>query len=541
MKIALAQLNYHIGNFNYNTKKIIDAIRKAKNEGCELIVFSELAVCGYPPLDFLEYEYFIDECVNYTQKIAKECTDIAAIIGLPTRNNKKKGKPLYNSAAFLFNGEIKSLHHKSLLPNYDIFDEYRYFEPCLNSNISEYKDFRFAITICEELWNIGEESLYPYTPMEELIKLKPDIIINISASPFHFGHIEQRKRILKLNVEKYKIPLIYVNQVGAHTELIFDGGSLVFNRYADICEELDYFNEDLKIIETNKLISPLIKPLKSKIETIYDALLLGIRDYFFKMGLKKAIVGLSGGIDSAVVLALAAKALGSENIKALLLPSQYSSQHSVDDAVELVKNIDVSHEIISIQSYYDNFLAGLSDYFKDTFFDVTEENIQARIRAVILMAFSNKFGYVLLNTSNKSEASVGYGTLYGDMCGGLSVIGDLYKTQVYELAEFINKKNNIIPQNIIEKEPSAELRPNQKDSDSLPEYHILDEILYNYIELKKGPEELISMGFDKDLVHKTLNLVNKNEYKRKQTPPILRVSSKAFGMGRRMPVVGKYL
>jgi len=541
MKIALAQLNYHIGNFEYNSQKIIETIKKAKLESCELIIFSELAICGYPPLDFLEFDYFVDECLNYTESIAKDCNDIAAIIGLPTRNNHKKGKPLYNTAAFLYNGEIKSLHHKSLLPNYDVFDEYRYFEPFLKSEIINFNNYKIALTICEELWNIGEELLYPYSPMEELIKHKPDFIINISASPFHHEHIEQRKKILKQNVKKYKIPLIYVNQVGAQTELIFDGGSLVLNQNADICEELDYFSEDLKIIDINNLVIPAFKPFKSKIENIYEALILGIRDYFIKMNLKKAIVGLSGGIDSALVLVLAAEALGKNNVKAILLPSQYSSKHSIDDAVELAGNIDVSYEIVSIEEYYNNFLKGLDNFFKNTTFDLTEENLQARIRAVILMAFSNKFGYVLLNTSNKSEAAVGYGTLYGDMCGGISVIGDLYKTQVYELAEFINRNKQIIPQNIINKAPSAELRPNQKDSDSLPEYHILDEILYNYIELKQGPKELIKMGFHKDLICKILELVNKNEYKRIQTPPILRVSSKAFGMGRRIPVVGKYL
>jgi len=541
MKIALAQLNYHIGNFNYNTTKIIESINKAKIDGCELVVFSELSVCGYPPLDLLEFDYFIDECIKFTELIAKESRDIAVIVGLPTRNNNTKGKPLYNSAAFLYEGKIKSLHHKSLLPNYDIFDEYRYFEPCLGSNIIEFKNYRIALTICEDVWNIGEESLYPYSPMEELIKFNPDFIVNISASPFHFEHIEQRKRILKQNVEKYKIPLIYVNQVGAQTELIFDGGSLVVNKFADICEEMDYFVEEIKVIDTEKLIKPTIRTLKSKIENIYDALLLGIKDYFFKMGFKKAIIGLSGGIDSAVVLVLAVEALGKDNVKALLLPSQYSSQHSIDDAIELAETIGVGYEIINIENYYNNFLLGLPSHFKDTLFDLTEENLQARIRAVVLMAFCNKYGYVLLNTSNKSEAAVGYGTLYGDMCGGLSVIGDLYKNQVYEIAEFINRNKKIIPQNIINKEPSAELRPNQKDSDTLPEYNILDKILYNYIELKKSPKELINMGFDEDLIDKTLNLVNKNEYKRKQTPPILRVSSKAFGMGRRMPIVGKYL
>jgi NAD+ synthase (glutamine-hydrolysing) len=545
MKIALAQLNYHVGNFEQNTNKIIQSIRRAKQMDCELIVFSELAICGYPPRDFLEFSDFIERCYTSCREIADECTDIAAIVGLPVKNDNPKGKPLFNSAAFLYEGKIQSLHHKSLLPNYDIFDEYRYFEPDYSSKVVEYKGKRIALTICEDLWNIGEEMLYPYSPMDILIKQQPDLMINIAASPFNSDQAEMRKSVLKKNVEKYQLPLLYVNHVGAQTELIFDGGSLALNTNGNIISELKYFEEDFRIFDFNELTSNSKEdnmPIPiSKIAWIHDALVLGIKDYFRKLGFTKAILGLSGGIDSAVVLVLATKALGNENVKALLMPSKFSSQHSIDDAIKLADNLNVSYEIIEIEPAFERFGEILSPFFKDLAFDVTEENLQARIRAVLLMAFSNKFGNVLLNTSNKSEAAVGYGTLYGDMCGGLSVIGDLYKTQVYELSEYMNRNQEIIPINTIIKPPSAELRPNQKDSDSLPDYDILDSILYNYIELRKGPRELLEMGFDETIVRKTLRLVNINEYKRHQTAPILRISSKAFGMGRRMPIVAKYL
>jgi len=545
MKIAIAQINYHIGNFEKNTASIIQAIHNAKSKHCELIVFAELAVCGYPPRDFLEFTDFIEQCLASINKIANECLGIAAIVGFPSINPDEKGKNLFNSAAFLSEGKIQSLHHKSLLPNYDVFDEYRYFEPNRNSNIINYKGYKIALTICEDLWNIGEEQLYPYTPMDDLIAQHPDFMVNIAASPFNYQQAECRKAVLIKNVEKYKIPLLYVNHVGAQTELIFDGGSLAINTNGDIVTEMNYFAEDFSIINLNDLQLTANNSISltklNKIELIHNALVLGIKDYFGKLGFTKAILGLSGGIDSAVTLVLAAKALGNENVKAVLLPSHFSSQHSIDDAIKLAEKLNVPYELIPIDEAYKSYENTLSSYFKGLPFDVTEENLQARIRAVILMAFTNKFGYVLLNTSNKSEAAVGYGTLYGDMCGGLAVIGDLYKTEVYELAHFINKNTEIIPNNSIIKPPSAELRPDQKDSDSLPDYGILDQILYHYIEQRKGPRELIAMGFDEIIVKKILKLVNTNEYKRHQTPPILRISPKAFGMGRRMPIVGKYL
>ena len=546
MRIALAQLSYHIGDFESNISRIKTAILKAKSLPADVVVFAELAVCGYPPRDFLEFDDFIQKSRDAIDSIASECHGIAAIIGAPSVNSSKKGKPLYNTAWFLADGKILAQSHKTLLPNYDVFDEYRYFEPNrLPFEVIEYKKYRFALTICEDLWNITDDPLYVVNPMDELAKLKPDLIINIAASPFHYDQPAIRKEVLVRNAQKYKLPVFYVNHVGGQTELLFDGGSMVIDPEGNVLDELNYFDEDFRVYNLNDFlykkqafekIAPALK-----ISLIHDALVMGIRDYFGKMGFKKAILGLSGGIDSAVTLVLAAKALGCENVKAILLPSRYSSEHSISDAVELAENLNLSHEIISIDAAFQSFEKTLEPSFKGLPFNLSEENIQARVRAVILMALSNKFGYILLNTSNKSEAAVGYGTLYGDMCGGISVLGDVYKTQVYELAAFINQKKEIIPKSTINKPPSAELRPDQKDSDSLPDYDILDKILYEYIEHCKGPVDLIKEGFGEELVKKVLKLVNTSEYKRHQAPPILRISPKAFGMGRRMPIAAKYL
>jgi len=544
VKIALAQLNYHIGNFAENSEKIISTIEKAKKESADLVVFSELAISGYPPRDFLEFNDFIIQCNEAVNDIAKHCVGIAAIIGLPTFNPKEKGKPLYNSAAFLNEGKLIQLTHKTLLPNYDIFDEYRYFEPNSEFNCINFKGKKIALSICEDLWNVQDNPLYNINPMDELIGQKPDLMINIAASPYNYHQTKIRKEILKRNAIKYNLPLFYINHVGAQTELLFDGGSLVLNSKSEIYDELKYFEEDFKVfdleeIETKSASSSNLE--LSEIESIYKALVMGVRNYFQKLGFKKAILGLSGGIDSAVTAAIAAEALGSENVYNVLLPSRFSSGHSIEDSLKLLKNYGMPYDVIEIEKAFNTFEDTLKPYFKGLPFNIAEENLQARTRGVLLMALSNKFGYILLNTSNKSEAAVGYGTLYGDMNGGLSVIGDVYKTQVFKLAIFINRNKEMIPVNIITKPPSAELRPDQKDSDSLPDYDILDEVLYQYIEHRKGPKEIIAMGFDEALVNRILKLVNTNEYKRYQTPPILRVSTKAFGMGRRMPIVAKYL
>ncbi|HVV53882.1 MAG TPA: NAD+ synthase [Mucilaginibacter sp.] len=548
MKIALAQLNYHVGNFESNMAKIISHIHQAKEQGADLVVFAELCVCGYPSRDFLEFREYVGLCEEAAKKIAAECTGIACIIGLPTFNHKPAGKELNNSAYFIEDGTVKAIVNKALLPNYDIFDEYRYFEPSTQFKCINFKGHRIALTICEDLWNTLENPLYITRPMDKLIKEEPDVMINIAASPFAYNHDEERIEILKDNAARYKLPLFYVNHVGAQTELIFDGGSLVFDNKGELLDELPYFAERVNYYELEdksriKPLQPSTKRTKKQedIEQIHQALLLGIRDYFSKSGFKKAILGLSGGIDSAVVCALAAEALGPQNVMAVLLPSRFSSDHSVKDAEDLVKNLGCMHEIVAIRHITEAFESALRPQFNNLPFNIAEENIQSRSRAVVLMAMCNKFGYILLNTSNKSEAAVGYGTLYGDMCGGISVIGDVYKTQVFELARYLNREREIIPVNTIVKPPSAELRPNQKDTDSLPEYDTLDAILTQYIENRCSSAEIIRMGYDENTVRKVLRLVNLAEHKRYQTPPILRVSPKAFGMGRRMPIVGKYL
>ena len=544
MKIALTQLNYHIGNFEVNTQKIIQSATKAQSLGAELIVFAELAVSGYPPRDFLEFDDFINRCAFAVSDIADHCKDIAVIVGTPIKNPAEKGKPLFNAAAFISNGEVQYFR-KALLPNYDVFDEYRYFEPSHEFEILHFKGKKIAVTVCEDLWNIGNDPLYTINPMDELMKHQPDFMINIAASPFDYLQAKTRTAVLQKNVEKYKIPLIYVNHVGSQTELLFDGGSMSISADNQIFNQLPFFREDMQIIETDSLFTP-ITAIRSSIEVsetelIHDALVMGIKNYFEKLGFTKAILGLSGGIDSAVTMVLAARALGAENVLGLLMPSQFSSQHSVDDAIQLANSLGSPFKTIPIEKLYTSFENQLETEFKDLPFGIAEENIQARIRGVLLMAMSNKFGHIVLNTSNKSEAAVGYGTLYGDMNGGLSVLGDVYKTRVFELAHFINKDSEVIPSNTIAKPPSAELRPNQKDSDSLPDYDILDQILFQYIECRNGPKELIAMGFEEKIVNRVLKLVNTNEYKRHQTPPILRVTTKAFGMGRRMPIVAKYL
>lgn len=549
LKISIAQLDYHTGNFEYNTNKIISQIEAAKLEQVDLIVFSELCVCGYPPRDFLEFADFIEQCKTSVETIAQSCKGIAAIVGAPSVNPVVAGKDLYNSAWFLADEKVMALRHKTLLPNYDIFDEYRYFEPNNTFDIIEYKGIKIALTVCEDLWNINDNPMYTINPMDELMKQHPDVMINIAASPFNKNQAEIRKQVMVDNVLKYKIPLFYVNHYGAQTQLIFDGGSMVLNHDATVIDTLTFFEEQRKTytlnLTNNKAQITSTETMNviqmMPIERIYKALVLGIREYFSKQGFTKAVLGLSGGIDSALVLVLAAEALGAENVKAVLLPSQYSSQHSIDDAVALANNLGVSYDIINIEHTYLALEKTLDPYFAGLPFNIAEENMQSRSRGVILMALSNKFGYILLNTSNKSELAVGYGTLYGDMCGGLSVIGDLYKTEVYELCNFINRKQEIIPLNTITKAPSAELRPGQKDSDSLPEYEILDAILGLYIEMRKSPKEIIALGFDEALVNRVLRMVNNNEWKRIQAPPVLRVSSKSFGPGRRMPIVAKYL
>ncbi len=520
------------------------SISQALEEGADIVVFAELAISGYPPRDFLEFDDFVEQCSLAIEEVAKVCIDIAAVVGGPIRNTSGVGKPLYNAAWFLADGKVQNIIHKTLLPTYDIFDEYRYFEPNDTFELVEYKGHKIALTICEDLWNINDDDpMYQINPMDELSKLNPDFILNIAASPFHYKQSKIRQDILMQNAKIYGIPLYYTNHVGAQTELLFDGGSLAINGKGEIVKELMYFDEDFAVINHSniKSFTPTVLNNQSKISLIHDALVMGVRNYFHKLGFKKAILGLSGGIDSAVTLVIAVEALGADFVHSLLLPSQYSSDHSIKDAEDLARNLKSSYDIIPIKGLFEKFDQSLKPFFKDLPFNIAEENIQARTRGVLLMAFSNKFGHILLNTSNKSESAVGYGTLYGDMNGGLSVLGDVYKVDVFELARYINRDKEIIPWNTITKPPSAELRPDQKDSDSLPDYEVLDAILYQYIERRQGPKEIIAMGYDEATVLGVLKMVNTNEHKRYQTPPILRISAKAFGMGRRMPIVAKYL
>ncbi len=550
MKIAIAQINYHIGNFEYNAAKIIKSIERAKIDNADIVVFSELSVCGYSPLDMLEQKDFIDKCNKTVDFICQHTENIAAIIGAPTINTANKGKNLFNSAIFIENKKIKKVINKTLLPTYDIFDEYRYFEQNDSFELVDFKGEKIAITICEDIWDeqksfgiFDKEALYKTSPLEQLSKLNPDFVINISGSPYSYNQVSNRKDILLRNAKKYSLPIIYVNQTGANTDLIFDGGSTIVNNIGETVIECNYFEEDYKVFSSDILKTPTKSTFadRNKYSDIYNALVLGVRDYFTKVGFKKAVIGLSGGVDSALTLAIAVSALGNENVDAILMPSKYSSQHSIDDAVEMAKRCKIKYHTIGIEKLRKEFESSLSSLFEGTEEGITEENIQARSRGCILMAYSNKFGNIVLNTSNKSEAAVGYSTLYGDMNGAISVLGDVYKTDVYELCNYINKNiADIIPENTITKPPSAELRPNQKDNDSLPDYDILDKILFSYIEQKMSADEIAEIILNKETVDFVLRLVNISEYKRFQTPPILRISSKAFGFGRRMPIVAKY-
>jgi NAD+ synthase (glutamine-hydrolysing) len=559
MKIFLAQQNYHIGNFQSNTEKIIAAIESAKKQGADLIVFSELSVCGYPPRDFLEFDDFINKCYGAIDSIKEHADTIAVLVGAPDKNTNHHGKSLMNAAYFLHEKTIKAVVHKTCLPTYDVFDEYRYFEPAYEWNVIEFKGKKLAVTICEDIWTLGNNPLYRICPMDKLIGQHPDVMINLSASPFDYTHMEERSAVVKSNVEKYKLPMFYCNAVGSQTEIVFDGASVVFDKQGNLCGQLPFFEEALQGFElkddgtidtaiitkadliADKAVDQLQLKASLNIAQVHDAIVMSIRDYFSKMGFTKAILGSSGGIDSAVTLALACTALGKENVRAILMPSIFSTDHSIDDAKKLSENLGNPYDIIPIKNIYETFLADLKPIFKDLPFNIAEENIQSRSRGNLLMAIANKFGYILLNTSNKSELATGYGTLYGDMAGGIGVLGDCYKMQVYALAKYINRKQEIIPDNIITKAPSAELRPDQKDIDSLPDYDILDKILYQYIERRQGPNEIKSQGFDAALVDRVLKMVNSNEYKRNQFCPIIRISPKAFGVGRRVPIVGKYL
>jgi len=552
MKVALAQLSYIPGDISGNRNKIISAIEAARSGGADLAVFSEMAVTGYPPLDLLLRSDIISASMAAVNEIASHCKGIAAVVGGPSPNTGTFGKSLHNSAFFLNEGRISAVLNKTLLPTYDIFDEDRYFKPGYQFSTVDLKGRKIAVTICEDIWDeqpFGDKGLwrlYSVSPLDEIMKDNPSLIINIAANPFSHNRIKVREEVFIRNAKEYSVPLISVNQTGGYTDLIFDGSSVLIDSDGTVLEKLAFCSEEVRIVE---IPSPGCDRSKYECPTpfpedmtghVHRALVTGIRDFFSKGRIKKAIVGLSGGIDSAVVVALAAEALGPENTLALLMPSVYSSGHSVSDSVKMASALGVPYNTVSIEEARQVVEMTLQPFFEGREPDVTEENIQSRLRAVMLMAFANKFGYMLLNTSNKSEAATGYGTLYGDMAGGLSVIGDVYKTEVYRLAREINSNSEIIPTAIISKPPSAELKPGQLDTDSLPPYSILDPILFRYIDLEWSADRIIEEGNDPALVEKIIRLVRISEFKRKQTPPILRVSSKAFGSGRRMPIIARY-
>lgn len=521
MRIALPQLNYFTGNTEKNQHMMLRSIEKALAAKADLIIFPELAICGPFPQDLLEKGAFIRDCRMGVEKLALACGPMAAIIGAP--NLDEQTGIMYNSAYFIQNGEVTDGVHKTILSDYDIFCESRYFVAGEDNQAIRYKNQNLRIIFDEY------ES--------EFIEKSDNLIIHIGLSPFTTDSLQERKNTFSFLAKKNSKTIISVNPSGGSTSVLLDGNSMVFNPKGDLIQRLKEFDEDFFILDTNKTGSTAGIKLSSAdpISSIHKALVYGIKDYFYKHGFTKAVLGLSGGIDSAVVAALAAEALGKENVFGLLMPSEFSTSHSLKDARELAENIGMPHETVEIKSIYDSYIRQLQPLFHDLPFNVAEENIQSRIRGMLVMALSNKFGYIALNTSNKSEAAVGYGTLYGDLCGSLSVIGDVYKTDIYKLARNINRQETIIPENTISKAPSAELRPGQKDQDSLPDYPTLDQILRLYLENNLSAEDIVKQGFNHQLTHKILTMVDRNNYKRAQCPPILKVSKKAFGSGRKMP------
>ena len=546
MRIALAQINLQVGNFSHNLNKMLDSLEKARLQGADLVVFPELTVCGYPSRDLLFSAAFVEKCLQTVETFASACHGIGAIVGGPSPNGASAGKGLFNTAFVLYDGKVQDMYHKGLLPTYDVFSEYRYFEPARQFNTVSFGGKRIALTVCEDVWNIDGQGLYTINPPDMLMAEDPGLMINISASPFAWDHRPQRLQILAENARKYKLPMFSANLVGGQTDLLFDGASAVVNAAGQLVDVLPAFEEAIRVYDLDGVnhLPALDMPAQPNAEEKYSlmrqALVMGIRDYFGKTGLKKAVLGLSGGIDSALTLVLAVEALGSENVWAVLLPGPFSSDHSIADAQQLAVKMGVRHDIISINEAVQSFEQSLAGLFKDTPSGIAEENIQARARAVVLMGLSNKFGHMLLNTSNKSEAAVGYGTLYGDMCGGLSVIGDVYKTEVYGISRLINKNEEVIPWNTITKEPSAELKPNQKDTDSLPEYELLDAILFRLLEKQEDEKQLVETGFDKEVVGRVARMLHFSEHKRYQSPPVLRVSPKCLGIGREMPLEARY-
>jgi NAD+ synthase (glutamine-hydrolysing) len=544
VKIALAQINPTVGDFTGNLEKIVTACRRSAQQGARLTVFSELAICGYPPADFLEKPSFLARCRSAVEELAEATRDLpsALVAGVALPPPKESGKPAVNAAVLLDRGKVLLEQHKRLLPFYDVFDEQRYFSAARGQEVVELDGLRIAITICEDAWNdktFWSRRLYSVDPIEELMRQNPAIHINLSASPFWHGKREIRRQMLAAIAKRDGVPVLMCNQVGGNDSLIFDGSSLALNREGELIAQASSFAEDLVVVDTCK--APAIdQPASDDIEAAYRALVLGTRDYVSKCGFSKTLIALSGGIDSALVAVIAADALGPENVHTFGMPSPYSSAGSVDDSRRLAANLGIRFETVGISGLFEEYNQALAPLFAGLKADTTEENIQSRIRGNLMMALSNKLGALVLTTGNKSEMAVGYCTLYGDMVGALAVIGDLVKTRLYAICRWLNREREVIPWSIIEKPPSAELRPGQRDTDSLPPYEVLDPIIEAYVERYETPEHIAAEhNFALPLVQQVVRLVERSEYKRQQAAPVLKVTSKSFGMGRRFPIAVK--
>lgn len=545
MKVGICQLNPVVGDVKGNAEMVERVLLQTASQTPDLLVFSELFLQGYPPRDLLEKKWFIDSsysALNYVLEVSRRYPQTGILLGTATRTRESFGKGLYNSAVLLQNGEILFEQNKSLLPAYDVFDESRYFDSAGSVSVVKFKGEVLGISICEDAWNNGELflKLYDKDPVAELVSQNASMLINISASPFHLGKVGLRSTIMKNHAEVHSLPFLFVNQVGGNDELIFDGNSAFFDSNGSLCTQFPAFREDVQVIDTAAACSPVRIPDRDTIASVHDALVLGLSDYVKKCGFKAVLLGLSGGIDSAVTCAVAAAAVGKENVWGVAMPSRHSSEGSVMDAKALAESLGVRFSVVGIEEAFSAFLSTLDPLFKDTPFGLAEENLQARIRGTLLMSLSNKFGHLLLTTGNKSESAVGYSTLYGDMNGGLGVISDLSKELVYRLAEYINREKEIIPQSTITKPPSAELRPDQKDQDTLPPYPELDAILGHLIEEGMSSSEVAALGFDPQVVKWVAGRLAFNEYKRRQAPPGLKVTPKAFGSGRRFPIAARY-
>ena len=543
VKIALGQINPTVGDFSGNAAKIVDFSRRAQAAGAGLILFPELSVCGYPPRDLVERTSFVARNRQTVEQIAAQTQGIAVICGLVTPAPADAGRSAMNSAALLMEGKVAFIQSKMLLPTYDVFDEMRNFAPAKSQELFSFCGNRMALTICEDAWNDKQfwpKRLYSVDPVEALIQAGGNFVLNISASPFWIGKRELRRDMLASIARHHKVPVVLVNQVGGNDSLVFDGSSLVLNREGHVIAQGKSFEEDLIYFDSQNLSGDMHEQIAGDEASVYSALVLGTRDYMHKCGFQKAIIGLSGGIDSALTAVIATEAVGAENVIGVGMPGPYSSQGSVDDARSLAKNLGIRFELLSINPAYEAYRQTLRDMFAGQKEDVTEENIQSRARGAMLMALSNKFGAIVLSTGNKSELGVGYCTLYGDMVGGLAVISDVPKTLVYRLSEYVNSRRAVIPHATLEKPPSAELRPNQKDSDSLPPYEVLDAVLEDYVEDSHPAERIAAdRGLDIELVKRVMRMVDRAEYKRQQAAPGLKISPKAFGYGRRLPIAAR--